>query len=234
MSDRTMPQARLRIDLPRSHWLGDLSREYASLTVDVESVVGCDDCVLRLTLRRMEVGKPLEELGNRDHVDEIEVLGEGESEATCVVAVAADPIVAAVTEAGTPIEFPFRVQNGRTVLQVATLGEQLAGLEEMLDEAGLPWSIDHIKQSISSESPLTRHQRVVLEAALVEGYYDTPRRCTLTELAAELDIAKSTCCETLQRAESTVMEAFLAGDDRMTSAGRHGTAPHRAAQRSTE
>jgi predicted DNA binding protein len=41
-----------------------------------------------------------------------------------------------------------------------------------------------------------------------EGFYDVPRRITLTELAVVLDVAKSTLSAQLQRIESTVHHAF--------------------------
>lgn len=49
-----------------------------------------------------------------------------------------------------------------------------------------------------------------MNAVIERGYYDTPRRCTLTELADELDLAKSTCSERLHRAEenSRLMTPF--------------------------
>ncbi|WP_231185036.1 helix-turn-helix domain-containing protein [Haladaptatus sp. DYF46] len=34
-----------------------------------------------------------------------------------------------------------------------------------------------------------------------KGYYDTPRRCSLTELAGELDVSKSTLSVVLHRAK---------------------------------
>jgi predicted DNA binding protein len=42
------------------------------------------------------------------------------------------------------------------------------------------------------------------------GYYDTPRTCTLTELADHLGIAKSTASERLHRAEGAIIRAFVA------------------------
>jgi len=41
------------------------------------------------------------------------------------------------------------------------------------------------------------------------GYYDVPRRFTLTEVADHVGIAKSTCSETLQRVERTVVREFV-------------------------
>jgi predicted DNA binding protein len=48
----------------------------------------------------------------------------------------------------------------------------------------------------------------VFDAATQEGFYDVPRRISLTALAAKLDVAKSTLSAQLQRIESTVMHAF--------------------------
>ncbi|WP_241881432.1 helix-turn-helix domain-containing protein [Halorubrum sp. Ib24] len=56
---------------------------------------------------------------------------------------------------------------------------------------------------------LTETQRDLVRAAVEAGYYDTPRECTLTELAADRDIAKSTCSETLHRAEGQVLRRFV-------------------------
>ncbi len=48
-----------------------------------------------------------------------------------------------------------------------------------------------------------------MRTAVEEGYYDTARTCSLTELAGEVGIAKSTCSETLHRAEETVIKQFI-------------------------
>jgi len=60
---------------------------------------------------------------------------------------------------------------------------------------------------------LTDRQRELLLAAVDAGYYDTPRECSLTDLATELDMAKSTVSETLHRAEGTIIEEFVADLD---------------------
>ncbi|DAC33318.1 MAG TPA: helix-turn-helix domain-containing protein, partial [Candidatus Poseidoniaceae archaeon] len=44
--------------------------------------------------------------------------------------------------------------------------------------------------------------------ATQEGFYDVPRRISLTELATKLNVAKSTLSAQIQRIESTVMHAF--------------------------
>ncbi len=49
-----------------------------------------------------------------------------------------------------------------------------------------------------------------------EGYYEVPRECTLAELAAKLEIDKSTASTIIRRGESRVLQWFLGGHgDRM-------------------
>jgi predicted DNA binding protein len=62
--------------------------------------------------------------------------------------------------------------------------------------------------------------RYLLRTAVERGYYDTPRRCTLTELAEALDMAKSTCSETLHRAEGKITKQFLTNAHEPTADGR--------------
>jgi len=57
---------------------------------------------------------------------------------------------------------------------------------------------------------LTDRQRDLVVAAVQQGYYDTPRGSSLTELSDHLGMAKSTVSETLHRAEETVVKEFVA------------------------
>jgi predicted DNA binding protein len=52
---------------------------------------------------------------------------------------------------------------------------------------------------------LTPRQREVLALAIERGYYDYPRRITLSHLAKEAGVAKSTLSQTLMLIEREVM-----------------------------
>lgn len=56
-----------------------------------------------------------------------------------------------------------------------------------------------------------RQWRVVIEA-VTRGYYDSPRECSLTELAATLGINKSTASDILHRAEGLIKEFVAAAE----------------------
>ncbi len=96
--------------------------------------------------------------------------------------------------------------DGEAVWEISAPQERLSELGEQLEAFGIPFDLVSIHQSIDTESLLTDDQYDLLETAVSEGYYDTPRTCTLTELAEAVGLAKSTTSEKLHRAEGKVMK----------------------------
>ncbi|ADD06664.1 HTH-10 family transcription regulator [Natrialba magadii ATCC 43099] len=60
---------------------------------------------------------------------------------------------------------------------------------------------------------LPTEQREALQAAVDRGYYETPRRIDLSELAEELDVPRSTLSYRLRRAEATLATTFVSEAD---------------------
>lgn len=61
---------------------------------------------------------------------------------------------------------------------------------------------------VSPADRLSRRQREAFRLARTRGYYDYPRRVDARELAAELDISKTTFLEHLRKAESKLLSAI--------------------------
>lgn len=59
---------------------------------------------------------------------------------------------------------------------------------------------------------LTDRQRDLVTLAVECGYYDTPRTCSLSELAEEAGISKSTASGVLHRAEERMVKQYLNTD----------------------
>jgi predicted DNA binding protein len=91
--------------------------------------------------------------------------------------------------------------------------ERLSTLAEQLDNFGIRYRVEYVRDQLHDESLLTDRQRRVVAAAVEAGYYDTPRDCSLTELADDLDIAKSTASETIRRATDRVVAQFLLDEE---------------------
>ncbi|WP_211609245.1 helix-turn-helix domain-containing protein [Halogranum amylolyticum] len=57
---------------------------------------------------------------------------------------------------------------------------------------------------------LTDRQQQVFLAAVEQGYYETPRRATLTDVAESMEISKATASNILHRAEGRIVDWFVA------------------------
>ena len=72
--------------------------------------------------------------------------------------------------------------------------------------------LDPDRESNDADASLPAEQRAALQAAVEYGYYETPRRTDLSELAEKLDVPRSTLSYRLRRAEATLATAFVADD----------------------
>jgi len=202
-----MSRTRLRLALPDDSWLGEASRSVPDASLRVTGTVAGDEGdVTGLAATGTGRAEAVAALRDRDRVDGVDVVGEGEAETVARVAAPPPSYVTAARRAGVPVESPVEVADGRATLVVIDDRERLSGFGHRLAAAGAT------VESTGDDEPdpvLTETQRDLVRAAVEAGYYDTPRECTLTELAADRDIAKSTCSETLHRAEGRVLRRFV-------------------------
>ena len=207
-----MARLSLRFDFPTDSWLGDTSRTHPGATLRAtETTPAADGAVTALSIAGADREAAVETLREHDRVDRVDLVDRA-GPVTRVRVVASAPLqhVAAARAVGLPIAESVAVTDGRATLTVAGDRARLTAFGRRLTDAGREVSIEG---STAGEAPvLTDAQCELVADAVAAGYYDTPRACTLTELADAHDIAKSTCSETLHRAEGRVMRRFI-GDE---------------------
>lgn len=116
------------------------------------------------------------------------------------------PLVRAIHATGVVPRLPFHVREGSEVWHVDGTREALHGFLQALVADGVHPKVVY-SGSRAAAPGLTRRQRDVLRRAVREGYYDYPRRISLTALARKIGVAKSTLSESLVMIERTVMHA---------------------------
>jgi predicted DNA binding protein len=202
-----MSRTRLRLGLPDDSWLGEASRSASDATLRVTGTVAADEGdVTAVTAAGIDRAAAVDAVRDRDDVDRIETVERGRTEAVVRVTAPAPSYVAAARRAGVPFESPVEVAEGLATLVAVADRERLSAFGRRLAAAGVT------VESAGGDDPdpiLTESQHDLVRAAIEAGYYDTPRECTLTELAADREIAKSTCSETLHRAEGQVLHRFV-------------------------
>jgi predicted DNA binding protein len=205
-----MPRATLTLSLPDVIWIGDLSRQNPELQLRVLAAVQNGEYGVALVeLSAPDTAAALAEMRSYDSIAEVHRLSDEGDEVLVQLETTVPLLLEPLQQSGVPLEMPFSIQDGNVVWEVTASRDRLSKLGEHLDQLGIPFTVDSIYQEIESEELLTENQWNILSTAADRGYYDTPRRCTQEDLADALGIAKSTCSETLHRAEERVIKRFI-------------------------
>lgn len=125
------------------------------------------------------------------------------------------PITTART-AGIMPQYPVILRNGWLIVETITSRKRLSRLNTEFERTEIPFEILSVIQQVDVTKLLTdRHWKLITEA-LERGYYDSPRGCTLTELAAEMEVNPSAVSGVLHRAEEQIIRTFVAETNRST------------------
>ncbi|WP_416841295.1 helix-turn-helix domain-containing protein [Haloferax sp. DFSO52] len=208
-----MPRATLSINLPKEIWIADLSSQYPAARFTVLAAMPSEETGVGLVeIQSPAIEDIVSSFDEYDSIVSVTVL-EVRSEQALVQFETTEPLlILSLSKVGIPLELPITIVDSEVVVEVTAPRESLSELGEKLTQFGLSFDLVSIHQSVNTKSLLTDEQYDLIETAIEAGYYDTPRTCTLTELAATMGLAKSTTSEKLHRAEGKVMKEFLARD----------------------
>lgn len=205
-----MVQATLSITMPEQIWIQQVSRAYPDATFHVLAAVpGSESGFALVRITGPDVAAVVDEMTEHPQLTELTPVQRSENEVTVHFESTAPLLLFSSRESGMPIELPVDIQDGEAIVDVTGSRERLAALAEQLEQFGLQYRIEHVRERLHESQLLSERQLEVVAAAVTQGYYDTPRQSSLTELAAHLDIAKSTCSETLHRAEAAIIKRFV-------------------------
>ncbi len=204
-----MALTKLVVDLPPGTWIGEVSSTHPDSVFRVLAALPADERgvgLLEITSREMRT--VLTAIEEHAGVDDVELLQAGEGEALVQFETTQPFLLMAVRNSMVPLELPLKIAGGRAELELTAAQSRLSELTSQLEEFGMSYEVEYLRQSPTSSELLTARQRDLLARAVEQGYYDTPRECTLTELAEELDLAKSTLSERLHRIEGAILKEF--------------------------
>jgi predicted DNA binding protein len=213
-----MPLAQLSIDLPEGTWIADVSSANPGATVRVLAAMPDDDVGFALLqVRAPDVAAFVGEMAEHPALTDLEPLQRDGERAIVQIETTAPLLLLSAQASGIPIEPPVVIQDGVASVEIRAAHDRLSELGDQLEAFGHSFTVEAIHDEVDPEQLLSPRQRELLLDAVEAGYYDTPRECSLTELADRAGIAKSTCSETLHRAEGLVLRRFvdrhLVGDE---------------------
>lgn len=101
---------------------------------------------------------------------------------------------------------------GVTVPNREELRSVIADLREVGASVSIEWLVRGSEDSETAEidiSSITEKQREAMETAIRSGYYETPRKTDLGELADTLDISESAASQRLNNAETKLVKSVF-------------------------
>jgi len=204
-----MPHAKLTLQIPSGIWIGTLTRDHPDATVRVLAALLEDEQGVGLVeILSDDLPTVLADMEGNEDVSLVDVLQQTADRALVWFETTAPLPLLAARDSGVPLETPFEIRDGDLSWEVTAPHERLSDLGEMLDSFGVSFEVEYVRDAVPDDQLLTDRQQRLVQAAVESGYYDTPRECSLTELAERVDIAKSTASETLHRAEEQIVKQY--------------------------
>ena len=205
-----MPRAKLTIDVPEDLWIGAITREHPGASFRILAALPGEETGVGLVeLTTSDLAAVIRAIDRSPEVTELNLLRRHEDTALIQFETTEPALLFPIVGSGIPLEMPFEIRDGKADWEITTSQDRLSVLGEQLDAFNIQYTVEEIRYHLQTEQLLTDRQASLVETAVDEGYYDTPRTCTLTELAEKEGLAKSTCSETLHRAEGKIIKEFL-------------------------
>lgn len=207
MFDERMRRAALEIVLPNRTWIGSVSADHPDMTANIVGATSSGESgygIIRLV--GPSISSFLSSMEAHPGIINLTLVQRSDREAIVHFETAEPMLLRASKESGIPIERPVVVSGGVAHVRVTGSADLLSKFTRQLRQRGIDFEVTPLDDEQQLEQVLSDRQRELVRIAIDRGYYDTPRACTLTELAEELDIAKSTCSEILHRAEGAIIK----------------------------
>ena len=203
-------QATISITIPDHAWVHQVSTAHPDATLEILAAIPDEDAGFGLVrVTGPDVPAVLEDIDDHPQITEFSLVQWTDRDATVHFETTAPLLLFSAKESGIPIEYPLEVRGGEMTVEATGTRERLSELTAQLVGYCFKYRIEQVRERPRKQQLLSDRQREVVLAAVEHGYYDTPRECSLTELAEEIGVAKSTCSETLHRAEEAIVKGFV-------------------------
>ncbi len=206
-----MPKVRMKVEASGS--LAELSKAHPDATFRILTSLSTDAGHMTLVeIEELDPERAANFLEGDSDVLTHEVLHTDDRKAVIQFLQESEPAAGrAGQESNNPPPYPLVLRDGWILAESITTHDRLTAFREQLEAVGVKYELLSVTQSQDPTELLTERQREFVTEALERGYYDTPRRCSLTDVADALGVNKATASGILHRAEGAIMKEFMEG-----------------------
>ncbi len=205
---------RLRVVLPESMPVSAITRAHPTAVIRLIDRVSMGDgksWLIRFEADNIDPGVVERMLYTHPHVLEVWLAAAGSGRRSFVIRVVEAPYIPTVRRFSVLRWLPIPVRAG--VADWTVLCPRAEWTPFLADLRKHVPSVEVLGVGVQSlrdpEGPLTRRQAEVYRQAVLEGYYELPRRISMSELAKRLHCSKSSLFELLSRAERKMLRPDL-------------------------
>jgi predicted DNA binding protein len=203
-------QLKVRVGADDSNWLAAVSTDFSDAEFKILASHPADDGVLTI----VEVTTPdgdaiVRRFDDAPEVYSSEVVHSAEEMVLIQFVTPVPASYEAIRVTGNLPRYPVIIRDGWSSSELIASQEQLSAFTTALAAADLPYQIVSLIQSYDSSDLLTERQQEFITEAVERGYYDSPRGCTLIELAETFEVNKSAASGVLHRAEGRIIKEFV-------------------------
>lgn len=197
----------MALEMPSGWWPRDVAWRWPKLTLSFLNAVpiGEKRCISTVRLQGPETAVAVAWLARSGRLEQGLVLHLGDREATIRIKEEDSPVTRICLNTGCVPQFPFVCGAKEMLWLLLPESDQVLRLTDWMAKQDLGVRTVRSGRWQFVVDELTVKQRDVLRQAVDEGYYDYPRRITMTALAGLLGVAPSTLSESLMVIEHKIM-----------------------------
>lgn len=207
-----MPRVRLNIEIGADddNWLAGVSTEFSETEFKILATHPTDDGLLELMeITTQDRDAIVRRFADAPEVRSSEVLHSEEGMVLVQLVFPMPSTYEARRATKSLPRLPLTIHDGWIAGELIGSQEQLSEFTTALAAVDIPYEVVSITQSYDARDLLTERQQEVITAAVERGYYDSPRGCTLIELAETFEINQSAASGILHRAEGRIIKEFV-------------------------
>lgn len=197
--------SKLSIEFPDKLWLGQLSREFPYYKFEIKSFIPIKlEPFVGNSLITISGNQPnmlLEKIKNHPSLKSFFVMEQSATQITLNTQTHDQFLLQSIVKNSILVKFPITISQGKAEFLVTGSRENIDKFIEELTAKGIKVELKQIGDYVENDTKegLTNRQYFIYLKAKEKGYYDSPRKISLSELAKELEMSKSSLSAILQR-----------------------------------
>jgi len=202
MNQNNLKYIKLQVEIPKNIWISKLSKDFPEeiITLNYSNHLSkIKRQVFLSTISKNNINNIYKKLKNIKQIKDLELFGNN------IKLIFEVNFLQKIIHHKLTIIFPVTIHNGYGIIEIFANENHIEIFKKVFKKI----KIIKISNEINKIENLTLKQKEILETAHLSGFFQYPRKITLTDLAKHLKISKATLSESLRIAENKIITNYF-------------------------